>query len=133
MVERWLEIERETIASTWCPDGHRYGLVNMDRALSRACRRIAELEADLEHWQRESELQIRHDAKRIAELEAACVRKNEDGAAAYEWGQHGKAEADELRGLLAECLALNPVVSGDMEKVRVWADVVRRMREAAGR
>lgn len=37
----------------------------------------------------------------------------------------------ELRGLIAECLALNPVVSGDMEKVRVWADVVARMKEAA--
>lgn len=69
--------------------------------------------------------------RRIAELEAACVRKNEDGAAAYEWGQHEKAEVDDLRGLIAECLALHPVVTGDMEKVRVWADVVRRMREAA--
>ena len=38
----------------------------------------------------------------------------------------------ELRGLMAECLALNPTVSGDMEKVRVWADVVKRMKAAAG-
>lgn len=36
-----------------------------------------------------------------------------------------------LRGLLAECLALNPMVSGNMEKVREWAEVVRRMREEA--
>ena len=39
----------------------------------------------------------------------------------------------EMRGLLAECLALNPAVSGDMEKVRVWSDVARRMKEEANR
>lgn len=39
--------------------------------------------------------------------------------------------APELRGLIAECLALNPTVTGDMEKVRVWADVVKRMKKAA--
>ncbi len=34
----------------------------------------------------------------------------------------------ELRGLVAEMLALNPFVSGDMEKVRVWADVLKRLK-----
>lgn len=36
------------------------------------------------------------------------------------------------RGLVAELLALNPSVSGDMEKVRVFADVIRQMQEFAG-
>ena len=37
----------------------------------------------------------------------------------------------ELEGLMAEFLALNPTVSGDMEKVRVFADVLRSMKEEA--
>lgn len=39
--------------------------------------------------------------------------------------------AANLRSLIADCLALNPVVTGDMEKVRVWTDVVRRMQAVA--
>lgn len=42
-----------------------------------------------------------------------------------------RARVAELRGLIAECLALNPIVSGDMEKVRVWADLLRRMKKEA--
>lgn len=41
--------------------------------------------------------------QRIAELEAACVRKNEDGAAAYEWGYAEKARVRELEAALREC------------------------------
>lgn len=41
------------------------------------------------------------------------------------------AEIAALRALIAECLALNPAVTGDLATVRVWADVVRRMREAS--
>lgn len=37
----------------------------------------------------------------------------------------------EVRGLLAECLALNPTVIGDMEKIRVWLDVIARMKAEA--
>ena len=42
-----------------------------------------------------------------------------------------EAKLADARGLAAECLALNPMVSGDMEKVRVWADVVARLRRMA--
>lgn len=49
---------------------------------------------------------------------------------------HAEGESStvaELRGLIAECLALNPTVSGDMDKVRVWVDVLRRMKSEAAR
>jgi len=39
----------------------------------------------------------------------------------------------EARGLAAECLALHPSVTGDMERVRVWSGVVARLRALAGR
>jgi len=41
-----------------------------------------------------------------------------------------EAEVERLRGLLAEMLALNPIVSGDMEKVRVWAATLKAARAA---
>lgn len=44
---------------------------------------------------------------------------------------HFRARVVKMRGLLAECLALNPIVSGDMEKMHVWADVLRRMKKEA--
>lgn len=46
--------------------------------------------------------------------------------------QNALTERANLRGVIAECLALNPIVSGDMKKVRVWAQVLERMKALAG-
>ena len=62
--------------------------------------------------------------ERIRELEFSSVEKDKRIAKL-------EAENANARGLVAEMLALNPIVSGDMEKVHVWAGVLSRLRQFA--